>query len=263
MNLERIQSVGMIGSGNLATHLCHAITAAGIKVSWVYSRTEEHAQKLANNIKTLCVTQLRSKLPQTDLIIICASDDAVPKVIKKLGKRSCMVVHTCGAVPMDVLSTNYARAGVLYPVQTFTAGREVNMREVTFCIETSDLNTGIILRNFASAISDHVVSIDSDQRFYLHIAAIFANNFSNYMYILAADILKQKNLPFNLLDALIKETGAKALDISPYKAQTGPAVRKDTLTMKKHLSLLKYDTRTKELYKLLSRQIINKNISNG
>jgi predicted short-subunit dehydrogenase-like oxidoreductase (DUF2520 family) len=263
MDLERIQSAGMIGSGNLATHLCHAIIAAGIRVSWVYSRTEEHAQKLANSIRSVCVTQTRDRLPQTDLIIICVSDDAVPKVIRKLGKRSCLVVHTCGTVPLKILLPHFPLAGVLYPVQTFTSGREVNMREVTFCIEASDLKTGLVLRNFASSLSDHVVSIDSEQRLYLHIAAVFANNFSNYMYVLAADILKQKDLPFNLLNALIKETGAKALDITPYKAQTGPASRKDQMTVKKHLSLLKNDLRAKELYRFLSRQIINKNIGHG
>jgi predicted short-subunit dehydrogenase-like oxidoreductase (DUF2520 family) len=89
----------------------------------------------------------------------------------------------------------------------------------------------------------------------LHIAAVFANNFTNQMFKLANDICKENNFSFDLLKPLINETAAKIQSLDPAKAQTGPAKRNDQKIIEKHLSQLSGEQ--KEIYKLISKSIID------
>jgi predicted short-subunit dehydrogenase-like oxidoreductase (DUF2520 family) len=260
--MEKNINIGLIGSGNVATHLSKALVKAGHRISWVYSKTKEHAQRLALETGSITIDDIGSDLPVTDIIIISVNDDAVKEIAAKLKKSIVPLVHTSGSLPMDALLTATDKAGVLYPLQTFTRSSEINMQEVPFCIEASDNTTLKILETLASAVSDKVIKIDSRQRLCLHIAAIFANNFSNYMYVLAGQVLQKCNLSPELLHPLIKETANKAIHDQVENVQTGPAARGDMEIIKKHLEWLKDDDELKEVYSLLSCQLTDKNSEN-
>ena len=87
--------------------------------------------------------------------------------------------------------------------------------------------------------------------------AVFAGNFSNHMYALAEKLLVKQGLSFDLLKPLIAETAAKALEIPPHLAQTGPAVRGDNTIMEEHMALLESYPEFAELYRLISMSIMN------
>jgi predicted short-subunit dehydrogenase-like oxidoreductase (DUF2520 family) len=253
--MKKIRKIGFVGAGRVAGCLSHALSDAGYTISWVWSRTEAHALHLALDFGAMHTSEYRNDLPETDLVIISVSDDEVMNVIHHLDKCSSLVVHTCGSLPMDLLSSCSSNYGVLYPVQTFTSGRKVNLREVPLCIEASDNRQMMLLNEVASSISDHVQEMDSQQRLCLHIAAVFANNFSNYMYTLAGNILDTCGLPATLIHPLMRETTAKAIEISAKKVQTGPAARADIETIRVHLEWLKNEKSLQDVYLLLSKQL--------
>jgi predicted short-subunit dehydrogenase-like oxidoreductase (DUF2520 family) len=256
--MEKVINIGFIGSGSVATHLSGAFLKAGHSISWVYSKTKDHAQKLADEINSVAITETGQDLPASDLIIISVSDDAVKEIVAKLKKCNVPLVHTSGSLSVDVLLPASDCAGVLYPLQTFTLSSEINMREVPFFIEASDENTLKMLEILASSISDKIVRVDFSHRLCLHIAAVFANNYSNYMYTLAGHVLKKCNLSPELLHPLIRETAAKAIHNPPENIQTGPAARGDLEILKKHLEWLKDDDEMKEIYSILSRRLKDK-----
>src|SRR5690606_18219747 len=97
------------------------------------------------------------------------------------------------------------------------------------------------LEELAGSLSKRVFQCDSKQRLSLHTAAVFACNFTNHFYAIAADILNKHGLDFDLIRPLILETAQKVMENQPKEVQTGPAVRNDIRTMEKHLALLHDD----------------------
>ena len=223
--------VTLIGTGNLGTNLCSALTGAGHEVVHLRGRD-------------FLATDVRG-----DVVIICVKDDYIPSVANQLAGSNALVVHTAGSVSLDVLPTR--RRGVLYPMQTFSKERIVDFRDIPVFIESdTDLP---LLEALARSLSGRVSRLDSVSRCRLHMAAVFACNFANHCYTLAEDILSQCGLPFDIMLPLIDETARKVHSLPPHEAQTGPAVRFDRTVIRRHEALLGEQER--QLYRLMSESI--------
>jgi predicted short-subunit dehydrogenase-like oxidoreductase (DUF2520 family) len=229
-------SVLLVGKGNVATHLYEAFL----------------------NVDVVKVAQMSSrelgKIPQADVTIIAVSDDAIAEVSSKITNN--FVVHTSGSVSINDLKNN-SKKGVFYMLQTFSKDKKVAFSEVPFCLESENKEDYKLLETLAKSIGKKIYSINSEQRKTLHVAAVFVNNFTNHMYKIGNDICIENNVPFEILQPLIKETASKIEHLSPEKAQTGPAIRNDKKTIKNHLNLLNINQQ--EIYKILTKSIQNGN----
>ena len=243
-------SIVILGTGNVAKHLFDAFTAQnGVEIIQVYGRSQ-NAFSYFNPIHT---TSDLSNIKEADIYIVAISDDAISEVSKFLVAKKGLIVHTSGSIPMNILPIKHRR-GVFYPLQTFTANRKVDFKEIPICIEAENKADYELLIELGSAISAKVIQLDSVQRKALHLAAVFASNFTNHMYHIAQEICIQNDAPFELLLPLINETATKIQDLSPFDAQTGPARRNDKGTHEKHLVQLKHKKHRK-IYSLLSKSI--------
>ena len=246
-------SVSIIGSGNVAQHLISAFEKAdGIELVQVYLRNPNSITSIS---KSIAFTQNFNELQPVDLFIIAVSDDAIVSVSEQIPFINHLVVHTSGSVAMESLS-NSTRKGVFYPLQTLSKTKEINFKEVPLCIEAESNSDLQLLHEVASAISNNVYEIDSNQRKSLHIAAVFVNNFANHLFQIGNDICNENGVSFEILKPLILETANKINSLSPKEAQTGPAKRGDTSTINKHLDFLT-DPNQKEIYKILTKSIID------
>ena len=242
--------VVLIGSGNLATHLSNAVLASdSVALKQVYGRSAESLQDIDNQLDK--ITDLK-QLAAADVYIIAISDDHVAAFSESLPLVDKLVVHTSGTVSCKALSERNRR-GVFYPLQSFTKNTSINFSEIPICIEAESNDDLLVLEKLASALSDEVYFIDSDQRKKVHLAAVYVNNFVNHLYHIAHEICARENLPFELLKPLIRETARKIEVMAPSEAQTGPAKRKDLKTINEHLELLSEDQ--KDLYQLISNSI--------
>ena len=243
--------VVLLGSGNIAFHLAKVFEQAkNIELIQLYRRNEKNDYLFDSSIPK---TESLNELKKADVYIIAISDDQIAKLSKQLKFKEGLVVHTSGSVHMNQLKCT-AHKGVFYPLQTFSKDKTMNYSSIPFCLETEFLNDMTLLKIIANAISDHVYEIDSFQREKLHIAAVFANNFSNYMFKIAKDVCDNNQISFDLLKPLISNTANKLNLIDPKDAQTGPAKRNDKKIIQKHLQQLKGDQ--KELYAIISKSII-------
>lgn len=243
-----------IGSGNVATHLMQALQSAGHHILEVFSRNPESAHALAALVAAKAVTDLNLISKQADLYVIAVSDDAISEVNEALQGSKGLVVHTSGTTALTVLQGHQQR-GVFYPLQTFSKGREVDFKQIPIFVESDDIKVQEQLMQLALSLTTQAYLADSERRKVLHIAAVFACNFSNHLYTLAASVLNHNDLPFEVLKPLIQETAAKIQQQSPYEAQTGPAVRRDEKTMQAHLQWLKDQPHLAEIYHILSDSI--------
>ncbi|WP_310993246.1 Rossmann-like and DUF2520 domain-containing protein [Aequorivita marina] len=228
-------SVVLLGFGNVNSHLFKAFSGSNnMKIKQVYNRS---AINISSPDATIPFTTEISEVVKADVYIIGIPDDAISNFSERLAFNDRLVVHTSGGVSIDALS-NKNRRGVFYPLQSFSKQREVDFTAIPICLEAenkADLN---LLQKLATQISKHVTEISSEERAKLHLAAVFVNNFTNYLYRMGSEILKEDDLSFNLLKPLIAETALKIETLSPKEAQTGPAKRKDIKTIEKHLGLL-------------------------
>ena len=248
--------ITLIGSGNVATHLGAALKNAGHQIVQVYSRNAQNAALLAYHIKAEPTNDLQQITADTDLFIISVNDDAIDPIAGALAVHQKPIVHTSGATALQVLLKYTDQAGVFYPLQTFSKIKEVDFRQVPLCIEGAygDLTADLI--QLAQTISNNVSTVSSDQRKILHLSAVFACNFPNYLYHAAQQLLAEHNLDFNLLRPLIKETAQKIEHQLPVNVQTGPAIRGDKKTMTAHMELLQNEPVLKDIYVVLSQAII-------
>jgi predicted short-subunit dehydrogenase-like oxidoreductase (DUF2520 family) len=247
--------ITLAGAGNVAWHLGRALVQKGYVINQVLDRTASSSKQLADELNAGSSGIPEDGTADTDVCLVCVSDDAVEAVIEKLKPGNCLLVHTAGSVPMDVARNYATNYGVLYPLQTFTKGRPLDYSRIPFLIEANTPENLGLISHIASSISNLAMEADSTQRLYIHLAAIFASNFSNHMFALAEKLAGEYNMSFDLLKPLIAETAAKATDMSPRKAQTGPAARGNIKIIEKHLELLKDNPRLQQLYRMISEDI--------
>lgn len=244
-------SIVILGTGNVAKHLFDAfINQEDIEIVQVYGRRPVALEHFDDQVK---VTTDLSQIENADFYIMALSDDAIASISKELEHKKGLVVHTSGSTGIKALENNI-HPGVFYPLQTFSKGRKIDFKEIPICIEAFYEDDYKLLNQLALSISNKVFRIDSVQRKSLHIAAVFANNFTNHMYRISEEICQQNNVPFELLHPLIIETADKMQELSPFLAQTGPARRNDIGTIEKHLNQLKIK-KHKKIYSLLSKSI--------
>jgi predicted short-subunit dehydrogenase-like oxidoreductase (DUF2520 family) len=244
-----------IGAGNLATHLSKAFQNKGFGISQVYSRTTLSAKELAINLSTNYVISTDEIDENADIYFVALKDSAVDEVLSKINFNNKLIVHCSGSLPLSAIEKYSENVGVLYPLQTFSKKREVDFSEIPVFIEASSAKNEKLLCDIASQLSGSVVVINSDKRKTLHISAVFACNFVNHFYTIASDILKSKNIQFDVLKPLILETAKKVQEMEPEKAQTGPAIRFDNNIIDAHLHELKDFGDYRELYKSISKSI--------
>lgn len=258
MSLPEINKVVLIGSGNLATHLGRIFTSCGIRVLQVWSNKEETALLLARETGARPITLAAELTPMADLYIIAVPDRYVEEILPGFPfLPDHFVVHTSGSLPMDVLKEVTKYTGVFYPLQTFSKERPIDFKTVPVCIECKHKAHLRLLSGLAHKITNHVYPVSSEQRRILHLAAVFAGNFSNFMYAIAEYLLVKNDLPFEMVKPLIAETANKIKDHSPGRMQTGPAVRNDQEVIAKHLEMLEEDRQLKEIYQIITDTIVN------
>ena len=244
----------LIGAGRLATNVGKELSRNGHEIVQVYSRTMESAEMLAKIVDAEAVNDLSAVVKDADVYLVAVKDSVLKTLIPELckGREKQLFAHTAGSIEMNVFKGYAKHYGVFYPMQTFSMEREVDFREIPLFIEGKDKR----IRELAESISEHVYELSSDDRKYLHLAAVFACNFTNHCYTLAAEVLEKKGLPFDVMLPLVDETARKVHELHPKEAQTGPAIRGDKNVMAAQAALL--DSRMQAIYNLMSENIQEK-----
>lgn len=228
----------IIGKGNVATNLDYAFRKKGVACEMVSSR------------------EGLEDLPQANVYIYAVKDEALSTVVEQVkGKERAMHLHTSGSMPISIFGKDKPHAGIFYPFQTFSKERLIeDFSTVPVFFEARGIDDISAVYSLALSITSHVYETTQHDRERLHVAGVYACNFTNLMYTIAAELLRSTHIPFSALLPLIDETASKIHTLSPHEAQTGPARRGDANVMNHHLSLLTTE-KQRELYTLLSNEI--------
>ena len=250
-----MKRVVVIGSGNVAEILAGAIAASEYVPVQIFARNRERGEYIAGKVGCGWTDDPKS-LAEADIYLISVSDTAVGPIARTLDFGGSVVAHTAGSVSIDELSGCSEHTGVFYPLQSFTAGRSLDLHGVPFFIEGSSDRAVESLRDLGDALSGRVIEIRSEERKRLHLAAVFVSNFANHMFALGENLLEEYGLSAEWIKPLMRETADKALQASSATTvQTAPARRNDLETQRKHLELLQDWPRMQQLYKMISQSI--------
>ena len=242
--------VVILGTGNVASHLFKAFSEKeNIDVIQVYNHNKESLKSFSNLTNTTTNIQ---QLKKADFYFIAIKDDVIPEIARQLSKYKGIILHTSGAVGIDMLK-HTANYGVFYPLQSFSRNTTIDFTEIPICIEANSAENLEKIKTLALTISKDVREVNSEQRKALHVAAVFVNNFSNHLYAIGAEICDEHAIDFSILKPLISETASKIQTLSPYEAQTGPALRNDHKTIETHLAIL--SNKHKNLYREITQSI--------
>jgi len=247
-----MKRIVLFGTGNLATHLFEVYKySADFKIIQVYNHDPKSLQTFKNQV---AITTNLDEISPADIYILALKDDILPEISQKMNDSDALVLHTSGAVSVEVLN-KFKNRGVFYPLQTFSKNKKVDFSKIPICIEASTAENTKMLNQLASEISEKVFEISSEQRKTLHVAAVFVSNFVNLMYTEGEKICKENKVPFEILHPLILETASKVTKMSPLESQTGPAKRNDQEVISSHLELLNEEQQ--KIYSLLTLSIQN------
>jgi predicted short-subunit dehydrogenase-like oxidoreductase (DUF2520 family) len=258
MDSDTVKRIACIGSGNVAVSLLPALYGAGYKIMQVCSRNLRTGQQLAKVVGAASTDQLAELNPNADIYIIAVPDDEIINVLRKATFGNGIVLHLSGSTPMSIFEKRgIAHYGVLYPLQTFTR-HSVNFMRVPLYVEANDSMAMDELMFMARKLSVEVYKITSEKRMLLHIAAVFACNFSHHLLTIAVRLLHDEGLSYVSFKPLIKETFERAMQVdNPELLQTGPAARGDTKIVNNHIKALSKYPLIQQIYRLISESIMN------
>ena len=253
-------NITLIGAGNLATQLGIAAREAGHAIIQVYSHTLCNATALAEQCGAQAIDSL-SKLSDTaDIYVVAVKDAVLADVVSEAcrGREEEVFAHTAGSMPIDIFNGQARHYGVLYPMQTFSKQRKVDFSLIPVFTEYNDAKANSLITALANSLSDKVTALSSADRRHLHLAAVFACNFANHCFSLAADVMERHGMTFDMLLPLIDETVEKVHEMHPLIAQTGPAIRYDENVLSRQRSLLDGDDLAQTIYDTMSKSIHEK-----
>lgn len=257
----KLPEIDIIGTGNLASSLAPALEQNGFVIGSVYGRSNKSAQRIADSLYQASATNsLDFSNSKSTVFLLAVADNAIEEVARELVLPvNAVVAHTSGSRSLSVLGyTASPNIGVLYPLQTFSKLKRVTFEDVPILIEGDNSFTRKVLYKVAKKISKTVSEATSKQRRMIHLAAIFASNFTNAMLVHANELMQEAKSDLQLLGPLLEETINKSIALGPENAQTGPAARGDLEVLDEHLQMLEKYPVLKETYQLISQQIINR-----
>ena len=249
--------ITLIGSGNVATWIAQRLQGnPRFPITQVFSRHLEHAQTLADLLNAEAIEDIRKLNPDNQIFIFALADKAYDEILPLLPFKLPLAFTTSGTVSCQCLKDYAEQYGVIYPLQTFTKSQDMRKLEVPLCLESDFAGEHkTLMWELARELSPTCYEVSEAQRAKMHVAAVFACNFSNAMYQIAYKLLKENGLPFEILLPVLRQTVEKVSQMTPAEAQTGPAVRGDLNVMRAQISTLS-DDRLKELYRLVSELIM-------
>lgn len=245
----------IIGSGNVGSVLGRLCKQNEHEIIQVFSRNANQAVLLAKELKCALTDQLNCIDTDADLYLVALTDTALVELKNHLFLGNKLVLHTAGSVSKEVLKDISLQYGVLYPLQSLR--KEMTYSEdIPFVIDGNSDAVKSQITDFVKTISSNFSFATDEERIKLHLAAVIVSNFTNHLYALAEQFCNVEKIDFSLLWPLVKETARRVQVISPSIVQTGPAVRKDMLTIEKHISLLANHPELKALYQNMTDSIM-------
>ena len=248
----------IIGTGNIAWFFGKRLVAGRHNCTGVYGRDPDAVKALTGALianRSGAITDIKDG--EADVCFLAVSDTAIDKVAAQLSFKHTMLVHTAGAVSLDIIKGAAEDCAVLWPVYSILKNNLPDHRNIPCAWEGSTPKAEKYIQSIGHAITDVLFEAKYEQRKWLHLSAVFSNNFINHLMAICEQVCAENNLPFSTLLPIIEQTFDRIKNDSPKNLQTGPAIRRDTTTIHEHMALLNNHPHWQQVYEAITASISN------
>lgn len=245
--------ISIVGSGNIAHFFAKALYKAHFPLCEIIARNEKEGKKLACEMELNYLNDFHQS--NADIFILALPDNILLEYSAAPFFQHKKIIYCSGALETSVFSNT--SVACLWPIYSINKESLPKEKNIPFMLVTEDDGLKKVCIKLAQCMTNHIEEISNKQKSYLHLCAVLVNNFPTHLFAQAEKILNQQNLNRTLLLPIMEETFTQIKDNNAADLQTGPAKRKDSKTMQKHLELLQKNKDLIQLYKNLSESISN------
>lgn len=245
----------LLGSGNLSTFYGHRFQASGHEIIQVLSPDVDHANHLAKQLGCESVSDYAQLNREADMYVLGVRDDVLYTLAQTLQLPNKIIVYGAGAVPLHALSNISERLICLWCLFSIQKNNLPTLRHFPVVYNASNSNDIAMAKYLAQLLSDATYALNDEQKTDTHLCAVLVNNFTNHLYAMAYELMRESNIDFSLLHPIILDTAQRATQFPPQQLQTGPAVRNDIHTQQEHLALLSKHINFQSVYEAMSASI--------
>ncbi len=260
-------SISIVAPGNLGTALALALPHAGYEVKFLASRHKRaHVRALARKIRAQVVDLGKQSLT-TDIVWITVPDDAITDVAQLLARsqdwKGKTVFHSSGALTSDELSpllAKGARVASVHPMMTFVRGTVPQMTGISFAVE-GDTAAVRVAKSIVADLGGRSFVIKKQNKVLYHVFGSFASPMvialmASLEEVARAAGIRQSEIK-SVMEPLLSQTLRNYLQQDAHSAFSGPLVRGDVATVRKHLAELLNLPEARAVYVALARASLN------
>jgi predicted short-subunit dehydrogenase-like oxidoreductase (DUF2520 family) len=240
--------VGIIGPGRAGLGLAVALSRAGYRVIGVHGRRD----KMVPRGVRLTVGGGPPWLADAEVVLLAVRDEALVGCVAELGvaeglRTGQVVLHLSGALSSEALAPLRSRGpavGSMHPLMTVSAdpiSAWRHFRGATFALE-GDFDAVLAAERMARALGGSPVMIAPEAKAPYHAGAVVASNYVAALLDAAIELLGRAGIEREAAVTALLPLARATLDnverVGPAQALTGPIVRGDAATVRRHLMVI-------------------------
>ena len=261
--------IAIVGPGSLGSALAISLRKAGYRISEVVSRagkqSRQRARRLAKMVGARATTTNHSGLT-AEVVWLCVPDREIAGCARSLLDRSSwegkVALHSSGALSsheLRALRRKGAAVASLHPMMTFVQGVTPSLEGVPFAIE-GDAAAVKVARGIARQLGGKVFTIQKKHKPAYHAWGAFVSPLLIADLVTAEQVAGAAGIPRQsarrMMLPIVRQTLANYARQGPAGAFSGPMIRGDAETLRKHLKVLRRIPAAKDVYLALARSAL-------
>jgi predicted short-subunit dehydrogenase-like oxidoreductase (DUF2520 family) len=258
--VPRANTVSVVGAGRVGGAIGLALARSGYSVTAAWSMSRAGRER-AHALLDAPILEPEEVCRAGDIVVLAVPDDAIREMAERIApgaRRGKLVFHTSGGTSVETLDAVReagAHVGSLHPLMTVPEPDPDAIAGAAVAV-TCDGRDRAAFYRVARAWGGRPFMLDDDRKAVYHAAAVFASNYLVSSVWAANEIFRSIGVrnAQPLLTPLLRATLDNVIEKGPAKAITGPVVRGDVKTVRKHIAALKdSDERIVDAYRAMAR----------
>lgn len=260
--------IAIVGAGNLGSFLAVTLRAAGYQVSEIVSRAgsspRQRARALARRVEARSVVAGESEI-SASVIWLCVPDGEIAACVRSLAAVNWtgkIALHSSGAVSSDELAflrKRGARVASVHPMMTFVPGVRPSLKGVGFAVE-GDREAVPVARRIVTKLGGESFMIAKKDKAMYHAWGTFASPLLTALLAMSERVAEAGGVPRararRWVVPIVRQTVENYAQQGAARGFSGPIVRGDTATVRKHLRILRAVPAAREIYLALARSAL-------
>jgi len=265
--MAKKKKIAIVGAGKLGSALAESLGAAGYRISEIVSRdtpaSRRRARALARRVSARATTIPRPELT-AEIVWFCVPDRAIALQAAALAKahpdwHGKIAVHSSGAHDSGELAALHARGAATasaHPLMTFVPGVRPSLASIGFAVEGQAAALPAV-RGLIRALGAQAYPIDARRKVVYHAWGMFASPLVIALLAVTEGVAARSGVgrakARERMAPILRQTLENYVRHGPAGAFSGPIIRGDAETVRKHLRALKGMPGASEVYRALAR----------